>query len=402
MGMDKDPTAERPLKIAILLDKFLPSRGGERYFTFLAEELAKRGHDVHIYATQVEEKSDKPYHVHIIPVWKFPRSLRLLSFLHNSARLIGPEKFDIIHGTQPSLIVNVYNPHGGVEEAYLKQEFSSMPNKPYYGYRFLRRRLSPRHYLEIWAQKRLYWKGGVRKTIAISQMIKSDLIAHYRVPAEKISVVFNTVDLKRFSPDSRDLYREKKRAELNLDPSAIVLLFAGNNFRLKGLETLIRAVALLKQSMPQERFILLVAGRGHERRYRRVADALHVSDRVRFLGPVTGMEAYYAASDIYVHPTFYDSCSLTVLEALASGLPSITSQFNGAADAIVSQEGGSVISDPGDAAELARAIAPFADEKQRSRARTVARSWMEQYPPGRNIEETLAVYYEAVKVGLVS
>jgi UDP-glucose:(heptosyl)LPS alpha-1,3-glucosyltransferase len=106
------------------------------------------------------------------------------------------------------------------------------------------------------------------------------------------------------------------------------------------------------------------------------------------------MAPYYAASDIYVHPTFYDSCSLTVLEALASGLPAITTRFNGAADAILSDEGGKVLDDPADADALADAIAYYFDEGRRVRARAVARQFMEAYPPSRNLEETLRVYYE--------
>ncbi len=78
------------------------------------------------------------------------------------------------------------------------------------------------------------------------------------------------------------------------------------------------------------------------------------------------MEPYYAASDIYVHPTFYDSCSLTVLEALASGLPAVTTRFNGASDAILSDEGGKIVQDPANADEIADAIAYYFDEQRRN------------------------------------
>jgi UDP-glucose:(heptosyl)LPS alpha-1,3-glucosyltransferase len=156
-------------------------------------------------------------------------------------------------------------------------------------------------------------------------------------------------------------------------------------------------LASLTRDFSGQEFHLLVAGRGRASRYRRLAKRLGISRAVSFLGAVTGMEAYYGAADVYVHPTFYDSCSLTVLEALASGLPVVTSKFNGASDAILSDEGGRVIDDPGDADELARAIAFYADNERRARAEAVTRSWMEQHTPERNIEETLAVYYEVVE-----
>ena len=387
----------RPLKIAILLDKFLPSRGGERYFSMLAEELAKRGHEVHVFATRVEEADDLPYEVHLIPVIEHPRSLRIFSFWHNAGRILGRFDFDVVHGVAQSRAVNVLNPHGGVEQAYLRQEFASIGSPYYYAYKFLKRYLSLRHYLEVGLQRRLYRAGGLKKVIAISAMIKRDIVAYYGFPGERIAVVFNSVDLDRFHPRSRTFFRERKRAELGIGENVILLLFAGNNFRLKGLQTLIEAMAVLKRDFPHREYHLLTAGRGRAAPFGRLAKRLGVAESVTFLGPVEGMEAYYGAADIYVHPTFYDSCSLTVLEALATGLPVVTSRFNGASDAILSEDGGRVIADPADPFELARAIAFYADEERRERARTSARAWMEQHTPSRNVEETLAVYYEVVE-----
>ncbi len=388
----------RKLSIAIMLDRFLPSRGGERYFNLLAEELARRGHDVHFFATKLEDGGPKgPYQVHLIPALAFPRSLRMISYVLFSSRMVKKYDFDIIHGLGQTLACNVLNPHGGVERAYLRQEFASISRGWYYWYRWLRRYLSPRHYLELWIQKCLYTGGRVKRVIAISSMVKRDIITYFGFPEEKIAVVFNTVDLDRFHPSTRERYRENKRRELGITGNSIVLLFAGNNYRLKGLQPLLGAVALLEKRLPDTPLRLIVLGRGKIRLYRRMAERLNVARSVLFLGPVAGMESYYAASDIYVHPTFYDSCSLTVLEALASGLPAVTTRFNGASDAILSDEGGKIVQNPASAEEIADAIAFYFDEERRARARVVARQWMEEYPPSRNVEETLAVYYAAAE-----
>ena len=385
------------LSIAIQLDKFLPSRGGERYFSFLAEELTRRGHDVHVFASKVETDACTPYKVHIVPVADFPRSARMLSYLIFSARMMKRYGFDVIHGLGQSLAVNVLNPHGGVEQAYLKQEFASISSRWYYWYRWLRRYLSLRHYLELWIQRRLYRGSNVKRVIAISKMVKQDIISHHGFPEGKIAVVFNSVDLERFHPANRDRYRREQRTALGVGDNAILLLFAGNNYRLKGLESLLRAVAMLRGKFPHVPLRLVALGRGQIRIYRRKAKRLGIADSVVFLGPVPSMAPYYAASDIYVHPTFYDSCSLTVLEALASGLPAVTTRFNGAADAILSDESGKILEDPADAEALADAIAFYFDEERRVRARTGARQSMEQYPPSRNVEETLRVYYEVAE-----
>lgn len=395
--MRKANGKSRKLKIAFILDRYLPSRGGESYFSWLAKELASRGHEVHIFATTGETIPGMEYQLHQIPVLKYPHSLRIFSFLRNSARAIQQYDFDIIHGVGRTFAMNIFNPHGGVEKAYLKQEFSSITNRFYYGYKFLKRYLSPQHYVKLWVQRRQYLNDKVRKIIAISRMVKEDIIRYYGVPEEKITVVFNCVDLERFHPKNRSIFRKGKRRDLGLDDSTLLLLFAGNNYRLKGLEPLLHALTYLRRSFVNQPFHLLIVGRGRISPYLRMARRLKVSDFTLFLGPVKEMEQYYAASDIYVHPTFYDSCSLTVLEALASGLPVITSQFNGAADVIISNKGGKILDNPADVEGLAESIAFYFDEDRRDEARVVAREWMEKYSPTSNVEETLRVYHEVAR-----
>jgi UDP-glucose:(heptosyl)LPS alpha-1,3-glucosyltransferase len=384
----------RKLKIAIVMDRFVPSRGGESYFSWLAQELSDRGHEVHVFAWSAKEVDSAGVQIHLVPVWGHPRSLRLLSFLINSGRFVKRYDFDIIHGVGWSLAMNVFNPHGGVEQALLKRDFLSMTNRFYYVHKFLKRYLFPQHYLKVWIQKRQYLSGRVKKIIAISQMVKRDIIRYHGLPEEKIAIVFNSVDLDRFHPKNREMYREQRRKALGIDPRTLLLIFAGNNYRLKGLEPLLHALVLLRQQFANQPFRLLIAGRGRVGHYRRKAKRWGVSDLTLFLGPVREMEQYYGASDIYVHPTFYDSCSLTVLEALASGLPAITTRFNGAAEVIVSDQGGKVLEDPADIGRLADSISYYFDEGRRNEARIVARQWMERYPPQRNLEETLRVYDE--------
>jgi len=385
---------QRKLKIAMVLDRYLPSRGGETYFSWLARELSRRGHEVHVFAAAAEETRSTDYQLHQIPAVRYPHSLRIFSFLFNSARAIRSYDFDVVHGVGRCLAMNVFNPHGGVEKAYLNQEFSSISNRFYYAYKFLKRYLSPEHYLKVWIQKKQYQGSQVKKIIAISQMVKDDIIRCYGVPEEKIAVIFNCVDLDRFHPKNSSIFRNSKRAELGINEETIVLIFAGNNYRLKGLQPLLEALALMRRCFPDQPLRLLIAGRGQISCYRRMARRLGVEDLTLFLGPVGDMEQYYAMSDIYVHPTFYDSCSLTVLEALASGLPVVTSRFNGAADAIIPDKAGRVLQDPADVDSLAESIAYYFEKSRRDEARVFARQEMEKYSPTFNVEETLRVYYE--------
>ena len=113
-------------------------------------------------------------------------------------------------------------------------------------------------------------------------------------------------------------------------------------------------------------------------------------------GHVKDVETYYAASDIYVHPTFYDSCSLVVTESLASGLPVITTRFDGASGVIDNGIEGFVMGNPMDYEALAEKISLFFDDEFRMKASIAAREKAEKYPAERNCEEIMEIYNEVV------
>ncbi|MCH8992530.1 MAG: glycosyltransferase family 4 protein, partial [Acidobacteria bacterium] len=105
---------------------------------------------------------------------------------------------------------------------------------------------------------------------------------------------------------------------------------------------------------------------------------------------------YYAAADIYVHPTYYDPCSLVVLEALASGLPVVTSRFNGAGELLTPGVEGDLIDDPGDAQALCRCLEPMLETPRRRMMGAAARKLALAHTFERNCDEIVAMYEEIV------
>ncbi|GJQ57919.1 MAG: glycosyltransferase family 1 protein [Candidatus Scalindua sp. AMX11] len=381
------------MKIALVIYKFLPSKGGgEGYLACLANQLAERGHEVHVFAHDWEN-SNRLIRFHTIPAIRFPKFLKEVSFVINSRRALQAEDFDIIQVVGRALGMNVFNPHCGVERAWLKQDFQSIRN-PFY--RFLKRiskLFSLRQNFILWLDKKQYTDEKVSKIIAISDMIKSDMIHYHQVDPQKIAVIYNGVDTKRFNPNRRDDYRKAVRKKLSIGEE-FVLLYVSNNFRLKGLATLIRSLGVLTQT--QTNFKALVIGRGKKSAYGKLAKRLNCLENVLFLGQVNEIEKYYAASDLYVHPTLYDSCSLVVTEALASGLPVITTKFDGASGLIEDGKDGFVLQDPLDHKTLAGKITLFFDEERRQRASVAARNKAEQYPEEENCEKIIEVFKEVV------
>ena len=119
-----------------------------------------------------------------------------------------------------------------------------------------------------------------------------------------------------------------------------------------------------------------------------------VGDKVTFVGPVNDVAAYYAAADLYVHPTFYDTCSLVVLEAAASGLPLITTRINGAAELLTDGIDSILLSDPADVTRLCAALKTLLDPAGRRRMGEAARQTALRHPFRRNVDQLLAIYRE--------
>jgi len=381
------------MKIALNIYKYLPTKGGgEGYLANFANQLAERGHEVHIYASKWESNNNN-MHYHTIPSIRFPKFLKDILFVINSLREMAKYDFDIVHVVGRALGMNVFNPHCGVEKAWLKQNFLSISCPVSRVLKQVASFLSIRQNFILWLDRKQYTGKGVSRIIAISDMIKNDIIKYHNIEPERIDVIYNGVDLKRFNSDNKNRYRNAMREKLSLGEE-LVLLYISNNFRLKGLLTLVKSLGELKKSGKD--FKALIIGRGNKTPYRKLAKKLGVLSNLIFLGHVGEIEKYYAASDLYVHPTFYDSCSLVVTEALASGLPVITTVYDGASGIIEDGKDGFVMKDPNNHRALAEKITLFFDDEFRQKASIAARKKAEEYPAEKNCEEIIEIYNEVV------
>jgi UDP-glucose:(heptosyl)LPS alpha-1,3-glucosyltransferase len=211
-----------------------------------------------------------------------------------------------------------------------------------------------------------------KRIVAISDMIKRQMMDYYAMSENNVDVVYNGVDIHRFTPS-------------RIDPGGpLKILFSAGNFRLKGLSPLLSALGELTRETRSLQ--LLVMGRGRRERYNALIEKLNIQDHVTFLGERANPETVYQEAHILVHPTFYDACSLTTMEAMASGLPTITTKWNGAS-ALISADEGYVIDEPRNTAALCDAIRNLFDEDKRQRMGKAARSKMEKYTMERNMEQ---------------
>jgi len=335
------------VRISIAIEKFdLGVGGAERYCWDLAHYLGVNGHEVEIICMKGLVPDLPSIHINFIHPIKFPQGLRHLSFAILHYFKVKRLSTDINFCVGNTFYMDIYQPHGGLHRAWFERDILRYPPE-FRKIISLLRRFS----LKDMVQRGLEWwifKITKPEVIAISEMVRNDIMNRFDYPSDKIHLIPNGIDTKRFSPENKK-YRREIRARYGLNEDDFVFLFVANNLKLKGFNILLDAIKNL-HNLP---FKVLIIGPDSSWSKVKVKKTA-LSDKVIFGGRADDIERIYPCCDCLIHPTYYDACSLVVLEALASGIPVITTKANGAS-MYVTEENGYVVSS-GDPDVLASAM----------------------------------------------
>jgi UDP-glucose:(heptosyl)LPS alpha-1,3-glucosyltransferase len=220
----------------------------------------------------------------------------------------------------------------------------------------------------------------------------------HHVPKGRISIVPNAIDAGRLMVAHPGAVRCGFRNKFDLAPGDLVGLFVGHNYWLKGLKPLLEALAARKVASPGARQVkLVVCGGGSVGPFRRMAGRLGIGGEVRFLGFFPDVRACYWSCDFFVSPTYYDPCSLVVFEALACGLPVITTACNGASELMTDGREGYVITAPDARGELIAAIDHMTDEPARAAMSAHAARLGAEQSLDRHVDRMVKVFEEVAR-----
>ncbi len=377
------------MRVGLVIEQFDPRRGGvEQWTTQFAAALIARGHEVHIIARDFgPQTAAAPLVLH-----RLDEVHCRLGFARAAEDAVRSLNLDIVHDTGCGWHCDIFQPHGGSRRVAARQNILLAPHWLQPIKRAVNS-LSPRYRQFDALLKRQYADDG-RTVVALSRRVAADLAEEHGVPEERIRLVYNGVDTQRFSPRHRSEFRQSLRARLGVCDEALLLLIVAHNFRLKGVPMLLQAMAAWRHSRPAH---LVVVGGKRLERYRRAARRLGVGAWVSFVGSVDDPVPYYAAADVYVHPTYYDPCSLVALEALAAGLPVLTSRENGVSELLEDGQEGFLLEKQGDSEEFLRRIAPLLDDDRRAAMGRAARRLAQRHSFDRNVDEMVAVYEEVLR-----
>jgi UDP-glucose:(heptosyl)LPS alpha-1,3-glucosyltransferase len=242
-------------------------------------------------------------------------------------------------------------------------------------------------------ERAIYQSGATLRVVTQSRLDRELVKRYYQIPDEKIRTIHNGVDIQSFHPGLRK-ESAAVRDQLGLGADEPLLVFASMDFEGKGLRTLLKAMAETHHQSCR----LLVLGTGPARKFQRIATDLGVSPRVIFAGRRSDIARFYAAGDLFLLPTAYEPFPNVILEAMACGLPVVTTPTSGGADILDQGKNGYLVSDVHATEEMKEALNHHFDLPETKRREMSAHCWAtaQQMTIETNIAKTLEMFEEVL------
>jgi len=370
-----------------------PWRGGAEASTQqFMHHLMEKGVDLHVF-TRSRPSPTPQMHVHTITGASMSRTRQSMTFAHRVEAMVHADSFDVVHAISPCVGADIYQPRGGTVAETIERNIA-LRSTP--GGRSLKRfanRLNLKQRFMLALERTILGGGNGPVVVAISDYVVRQLKEHYGLPDERIRKIYNGVDHDAATDAEKAGDRAALRREFGIGEGDLLVLLVAHNFRLKGVQRWMEALALLLQrGVTNVRS--LVIGKGESQRWHRLAAKMGIERHLTFTGPSDRVRGFLHAVDVLVHPTYYDPCSRVILEAMAAGVPCVTTRWDGASEVIENGVNGYVIDDPWNVQGLADCIVQLQDVGLRRALATAAAGVTGRVGMDRHAAEMLALYEE--------
>jgi UDP-glucose:(heptosyl)LPS alpha-1,3-glucosyltransferase len=361
------------MKILLIRKQYNFVGGAERYIEALLGELVHRGVEPHLLCREWAGMHPPDLRIHHMP------DKRLFHFWENVAFARQARQFvqrgygyDVVFSLERTMLQDIYRAGDGLHEVWVerKKQFSTPMER-------IALALNPLHVTTGALERRTFDPECTGYVIANSPMVKREIAERTAFPESRVEVIPNGVDTSKFTPVEGSRKQNIRRV-YNIPQDKFVFLLVGSGFFRKGVRQAIDFVKRLRR--PDA--MLWVVGRG-------TLPANSDPQLVRHQMSATSISDIYRAADAFLLPTLYDPFANVTLEAMASGLPVITTAYNGASDFIKDGDEGWVWSDLKDFDSIIERIQPLFKPEIRESMGIVARARAEQFTLSRNVEATL-------------
>jgi UDP-glucose:(heptosyl)LPS alpha-1,3-glucosyltransferase len=320
------------LRLAIIRQRYTPYGGAERFVEAALEALLERGVAISLYTREWPQTRLQLIEPVLCDPFYLGRLWRDWSFARAVCRAVTKKAPELVQSHERLLCCDVYRAGDGVHRSWLDERVRDASP-----FRRWLTGISPYHRYVLATERRLFASPLLKAVICNSRMVRQDIHDRFGLPDERLPVVYNAVDSEAFSPKLRS-HRDSMRAKLGVPPDATLFLLVGSGYVRKGVAAALSALSRLPGNTH-----LLVVGRDKARRhYKGLARKLGIASRVALVGAQDDTRPFYGAADAFVLPTLYDPCPNAVLEAMACGLPIVTSTRCGAAELVTEHDAGFV------------------------------------------------------------
>lgn len=366
------------MRLALIRSRYNPYGGAERFVARAISALAKQGAAITLIAREWGDEAGLQPGVSLRRCDPFylGKVWRERSFARGVREILDREQFDLVQSHERIPGCDLYRAGDGVHAEWLKQRARVLD---FAGRTAIA--LSPYHRYILATERRMFEDPRLRAVVCNSAMVRDEIAASFKLAADKLHVIYNGVDSAWFHPGLADQHRRRVRDELGIPRDTPVFLFVGSGFERKGVPALLEALLKI-----QGAYALILGADKHLARYRSAAPS-----RALFLGGQSDLRPYYGAADVFVLPTLYDPQPNAALEALACGLPVVTSSKCGAAELIAEGVSG-FVRDALDIPGLVQAMREAADPARNPAMRLAARAVAEPLTLDAMAAKLLALY----------
>ena len=282
--------------------------------------LAGQGAKVDIWS----ERIDKPLIRHMggkgykIPRFPFGKQTRRTFFSRAFEVLSQAKGYDLVFGHGDLVKQDILSLHNCVHDAHFAIHGRDLPASSAVG-RFHSHMLGdPLHFKQM---------------IANSWMMRRLISERYQIPQAKISVIYPGYNPKKFNAGDRERFRNATREQLQISPQHFLLgLITSGDFRKRGVDPFLEALTLLPSALRLNLQVIILGSHKNKTEYLRKLRKMELETKVRFLPPVTDVERYFHALDLYVHPALFEEFGQSVQEAMVCGIPTLTTHAVGATE----------------------------------------------------------------------
>lgn len=371
-------------RLALVRQKYRPDGGAERFVSRALEALDSSNIELNVITREWQGPVKPDWHIHICNPRKWGRISRERGFADAARTLWESKQFDLVQSHERIPGCDLYRAGDGVHRRWLEQRARILP-----GWKKTLLFADRYHRYVMNAEREMYQHDNLRGVICNAGMVKQEIIEDFGLPEHKIHVIYNAIDNQRFTPATEETLAAL-RLQHGIGLQATCMIYVGSGFERKGLDAAIRAIA------PTDRHLLVVGKDKDQRRYASLAASLNCEKRVHFFGMQNETLPFYQMADGLLLPTLYDPFPNVILEAMACGLPVITTTGCGGQEFIEQGKNGYVC-DALDIPALQQAVMALPPRALGSRESNNARERILSCTATHLSSQLLALYQKLVK-----